>query len=139
MSASSQPLNEVQAAVLRLHDEAHLSFDQIARQLDVTTSRTRQIYRVAATRAADLAANGPHAICLLPGRARWVVRSCGYRSRAEVRTAMEAGELCTWNHGEAVYWHETMLRGVSRKTWCALYEWAGRPVLPPRSWNPWDR
>jgi hypothetical protein len=133
MSASSQPLNEVQAAVLRLHDEAQLSFDHIARQLDVSTRRVRQIYRVAATRAADLAANGPHALCLLPARARWVVHACGYHSRAEVRTAMEAGELVTWNRGAAVFWHKTMLRGVGHKTWFALYKWAGQPVLPPRS------
>ncbi len=131
MSTSREPFTDVHAAVLRLHDDARLTFREIARQLDLCPQRAVQIYHEAATRAADLAANGPHAICLLPGRARWILEHCGFHSRAEVRAAMESGELCTLGAGTAVYYRKSMLPSVSRKTWFALYDWAGRPEMPP--------
>lgn len=127
----NQALSEVQAAVVGLRDEVGLGFDQIARQLEVSGTRAQQIYREALDRRREVAVNGSRAVCLLPGRARWVLEFCGYTSWAQVRAAMETGELQAWHEGEAVYWRRTMLRSVGRKTWAALYEWAERPILPP--------
>jgi len=132
MSLRLQPVSEVQAAVVRLHDEARLSFIQIARQLEVTDSRVKQIYAEAHHCLRDFAAHGPKAICLLPGRARWLLEYCGYQSWAEVRTAMETGELQLTLSGAGVLWQKTMLPSVSHKTWSALYDWAGRPTLLPK-------
>ena len=132
---SREPLTDVQATVIRLHDEAQLSFYQIGRQLEVTATRVRQIYVTAHARLRDFTAHGPTAVCLLPGRARWILEYCGYQSWAEVPAAMETGELQILHEGRNVYWQKTMLPSVSRKTWSILYEWAGRPVLPPCDWN----
>jgi hypothetical protein len=132
---SRQPLTDVQAAVVRLHDEAQLSFEQIGRQSDVTRTRVRQIYFEAHARLRDFNANGYTAICLLPGRARSVLKSCGLTSWAETRAAMEAGHLQAQQGGHLVFWRKQLLWSVSRKTWSVLYEWAGRPVLPPCDWH----
>lgn len=135
MSLSRQPVTDVQATVVRLHDEAHLSLDQIAQQLDVTKERVRQIYVAAHAALQDFADHGPKAICLLPGRARSVLNHCNYHSWAEVRAAMENGELQILQGGIMVYWRKSSLRSVGRKTWFALYEWAGRPVMPHCNWH----
>lgn len=127
---SSPSLTEVQSTVIRLHDEAHLSFDQIGRQLEVNGARARQIYVEAHARQRDLAANGVHAICCLPGRARSVLQACGLNSWAETRAAMETGELRAAQGGHVVLWRKQLLGAVSRKTWAVIYEWAGRPLVP---------
>jgi hypothetical protein len=121
----------MQAAVVHLRDEAHLTFDQIGRQLEVTPVRVRQIYRQAHGYLSDFAAHGPKAICLLPPRARTVLKFCGYQSWAEVRTAMETGELQMLHGGHSVFWQRTPLTSVGPKTWAVLYEWAGQPIMPP--------
>lgn len=128
---SSEPLTDVQATVVQLHDDAQLSFAQIGQQLDVTPVRVRQIYRKAHDHLRDFSLHGSKAICLLPPRARTIVEYCGYQSWANVRTAMETGELQALNGGISVFWQKTMLRSVGLKMWSVLYEWAGQPSMPP--------
>jgi hypothetical protein len=132
---SREPLTDVQATVVRLRDEAQLTFAQISQQLEVSPVRVRQIYRQAHDHLRDFAAHGQRAIRLLPPRARTVVRYCGYHSWADVRAAMETGELQMSRGGATVCWQKTVLRSVNRKTWAALYEWAGRPAMPPYTWE----
>ena len=132
---SREPVTDVQAAVVKLHDEAQLTFAQIGQQLDVTPVRVAQIYRKAHEHLRDFAAHGSKAICLLPPRARTIVKSCGYQSWANVRTAMETGELQTMQDGISVFWKKKMLSSVGPKTWSVLYEWAGQPIMPPCTWQ----
>ena len=67
----------------------------------------------------------------LRGRARLLVVNLEIGSRARARAAMESGRLSCNEGGYAIFWDGVMLPQVSRKTWAVLYEWAGRPVMPP--------
>jgi len=67
----------------------------------------------------------------LPQRARQLVVKLKIGSRASARAAIESGQL-SWNKGFGCgSWGGDILRNVGRKTWAALYEWVGRPTLPP--------
>ncbi len=117
--------------MLRLREEEKLDWREIAGRLGVSSARVRQIHRAAGIKLKDFAENGQDALSLLPMRARRVVVDLEIGSRARARAAMESGRLsCLWR-GQAIFWDGVMLRQLSQKTWAALYEWAGRPALPP--------
>jgi hypothetical protein len=131
VNASPLPLSEIEFTVLRLRDEARLGFTQIGRQLEVSSARANQIYRGAQAKQRDFATNGSRALCLLPARARRILAFCELKTWAETRAAMEAGELYAKCNGGAVFWLKLMIPSISRKTWEVLYDWAGRPQIPP--------
>ena len=116
--------------VFRLCEAGKLTRRQIARQLEVSSSRVGQIYAGARTKLQDFAEHGEDALTLLPARARQVVVDCGIPSRSQARSAIESGRL-TWTEGiGGIFWEGTMLPKVSRKSWAALHAWAGHPPLP---------
>lgn len=126
------PLSEIESTVLRLRDEAQLSFKRIGRQMEVSGARANQIYRYAQAKQRDFAANGSQSLSLLPARARRILTFCQLKTWAETRAAMEAGELYARQNGVAVFWLKLMIPSISQKTWEILYDWAGRPPLPPK-------
>ncbi len=81
MSLPNQPLTEIQDTVFRLCEAGHLSRDEIARQLEVSPERVRQIYAAASAKLKDFADHGEDALSLLPVRVRRVVVDCGIPSR----------------------------------------------------------
>jgi len=124
-----QPLNEVEEMVFRLCEAGKLTPLEIARQLEVSHERVRQIYQAARDKLNDIVEHGEDALSLLPSRARRIVVDLKIPSRSLVRSAIESGRL-SWNKGfGSIHWDGVMLRRVSHKTWAALYEWAGRPTL----------
>jgi DNA-directed RNA polymerase specialized sigma24 family protein len=129
-TATINPLPEQEEIVFRLCEEGKLTRRQIARQMEVSSSRVRQIYATARTKLQDFAERGEDALTLLPARARQVVVECGIPRRSQVRSAIESGRL-TWTEGiGGIYWDGTMLPKVSRKSWAALHAWAGHPQRP---------
>ena len=131
MRIQQEPLNEQEKLVCRLREEEKLTWRVIAGRLGVSVARVRQIHRAAEKKLKDFAENGQDALSLLPMRARRVVVDLGIGSRARARAAMETGHLSCIGGGSAIFWDGVMLRQLSRKTWAVLYEWAGRPELPP--------
>jgi DNA-directed RNA polymerase specialized sigma24 family protein len=124
------PLTEQEEMVFRLCEAAKLTRREIARQLEVSSSRVRQIYAAAKTKLRDFAEHGEDALTLLPARSRQVVLDCGIPSRSQARSAIESGRL-TWAEGiGGIFWEGTMLPKVSRKSWAALHAWAGHPQRP---------
>ena len=125
-------LNEREKLVVRLRDEEKLSLREIGARLGVSREWARQIHVNASAKLKDFAENGEGAVSLLPMRARRVVKELKIGSRVLAREAMESGRL-SWRAGiGGIFWEGYMLRQLSRKTWAALYEWAGSPALPPR-------
>jgi len=124
------PLTEQEEMVFRLCEAGRLPRREIARQLEVSATRVGQIYAAAKTKLQDFAEHGEDALTLLPARARQVVLDCGIPSRSQARSAIESGRL-TWAEGiGGIFLEDTMLPKVSRKTWAALYAWAGHPPRP---------
>ena len=116
--------------VFRLCEVGKLTRREIARQLEVSSTRVGQIYAAARTKLQDFAEHGEDALTLLPVRARKVVVDCGIPSRSQARSAIESGRL-TWTEGiGGIFWEGTMLPKVSRKSWAALHAWAGHPPRP---------
>lgn len=116
--------------MVRLWEAGDLSRREIARQLEVSSTRVGQIYAAARTKLQDFAEHGEDALTLLPARARKVVVDCGIPSRSQARSAIESGRL-TWTEGiGGIFWEGTMLPKVSRKSWAALHAWAGHPPRP---------
>ena len=116
--------------MFRLFEAGKLTRREIARQLEVSSTRVGQIYAAARTKLQDFAEHGEDALTLLPARARQVVVDCGIPSRSQARSAIESGRL-TWTEGiGGIFWDGSMLPKVSRKSWAALHSWAGYPPLP---------
>jgi predicted DNA-binding protein (UPF0251 family) len=129
-TATKNPLTEQEKMVFRLWEAGELSRREIARQLEVSSTRVGQIYAAARTKLQDFAEHGEDALTLLPVRARKVVVDCGIPSRSQARSAIESGRLM-WAEGiGGIFWEGTMLPKVSRKSWAALHAWAGHPPLP---------
>jgi predicted DNA-binding protein (UPF0251 family) len=129
-TANINPLTEQEEMVFRLCEAGKLTRREIARQLEVSSSRMGQIYAAARTKLQDFAEHGEDALTLLPARARQVVVECGIPSRSQARSAIESVRL-TWTEGiGGIFWDGIMLPKVSRKSWIALYSWAGHPPLP---------
>jgi transcriptional regulator with XRE-family HTH domain len=132
MKLRDKLLNEREELVVRLREEEKLTLQEIGERLGVSRERVRQIHINARIKLKDFAENGEAALSLLPMRARRVVEELKIGSHARARAAMESGRLaCSWG-GHAIFWDGAMLRQLSRKTWAALYEWAGSPVMPLR-------
>ena len=116
--------------MFRLCEAGKLSRREIARQLEVSSTRVRQIYAAARMKLQDFAEHGEDALTLLPARVRQVVVDCGIPSRSQALSAIESGRL-TWAEGiGGIFWEGTMLPKVSRKSWAALHAWAGHPQRP---------
>lgn len=116
--------------MFRLCEAGKLSRREIARQLEVSSTRVGQIYAAARMKLQDFAEHGEDALMLLPARVRQVVVDCGIPSRSEALSAIESGRL-TWAEGiGGIFWEGTMLPKVSRKSWAALHAWAGHPPRP---------
>ena len=116
--------------MFRLCEAGQLTRREIARQLEVSSTRVGQIYAAARTKLQDFAEHGEDALTLLPARARQMVVHCGIPSRSQARSAIESGRL-TWAEGiGGIFWDGTMLPKVSRKSWAALHAWAGHPLRP---------
>ena len=79
--------------------------------------------------------SGDDAQSRLRGRARRLLVDLEIGSKAATRAAIESGRLACSRGGFAIFWDGKMLRLVSRHTWAALYEWAGRPAMPPFQWS----
>jgi len=132
MSFPNKLLSDQEELVVRLHDAEKLPYREIGVRLGVTHSRAWQIHIAASAKLRDFAENGANTLSHLPARVRRVIVDCQLCSRALARAAIESGELA-WNEGiGSIRWHGTMLPKVSRRTWAALYEWTGRPNLPPQ-------
>ena len=128
-TATINPLTEQEEMVFRLCEAGKLTRREIARHLEVSSTRVGQIYAAAKTKLQDFAEHGEDALTLLPARARQVVVDCGIPSRMLTRSAIESGRL-TWHEGiGGIFWEDTMLPKMSRKTWSALHAWAGHPTL----------
>ena len=124
-------LNEREELIIRLHEEEKLSHQEISVRLGLSVTGANYVYHEAQKKLRDFAENGEDALSLLPARARRVALTLKLDSRARARAAMEAGQL-SWISGiGGIIWEGVMLRQASKKTWSALYEWAGRPALPP--------
>ena len=78
--------------MFRLCEAGKLTRREIARQLEVSSTRVGQIYAAAKTKLQDFAEHGEDALTLLPARARQVVVDCGIPSRMLTRSAIEAIE-----------------------------------------------
>ena len=116
--------------VFRLCEVRELTRREIARQLEVSSSRVGQIYAAARKKLQDFTEHGEDALTLLPARARQVVVDYGIPSRLQARSAIESGRL-TWAEGiGGIFWEGNMLPKVSRKSWAALHSWAGYPPHP---------
>jgi predicted DNA-binding protein (UPF0251 family) len=129
-TATINPLTEQEEMVFRLCEAGKLTRREIARQLEVSSTRVGQIYAAARTKLQDFAEHGEDALTLLPARVRQLVVDCRIPSRSQARSAIESGRL-TWAEGiGGIFLEDTMLPKVSRKTWAALYAWAGHPPRP---------
>jgi predicted DNA-binding protein (UPF0251 family) len=129
-TATINPLTEQEELVFRLCEAGKLTRREIARQLEVSSTRVGQIYTAARTKLQDFAEHGEDALTLLPARVRQLVVDCRIPSRSQARSAIESGRL-TWAEGiGGIFLEDTMLPKVSRKTWAALYAWAGHPPRP---------
>ena len=116
--------------MFRLCEAGKLTRQEIARQLEVSSTRVGQIYAAARAKMQDFAEHGEDALTLLPARARKVVLDCGIPSRSQTRSAVESGRM-TWTEGiGGIFWDGIMLPKVSRKTWAALHAWAGHSPRP---------
>jgi predicted DNA-binding protein (UPF0251 family) len=96
-----KPLTEQEEMVVRLWEAGNLSRREIARQLEVSSTRVGQIYAAARTKLQDFAEHGEDALTLLPARARKVVVDCGIPSRSQARSAIESGRLTAAYFGRA--------------------------------------
>jgi len=124
------PLTEHEEVVFRLCEAGQLTRREIARQLEVSSTRVGQIYAASKTKLQDFAEHGEDALTLLPARVRQVVVECGIPSRSQTRSAIESGRL-KWAEGiGGIFWNGRMLPKVSQKSWTALHSWAGHPPLP---------
>jgi DNA-binding CsgD family transcriptional regulator len=129
-------LNEREQLVVRLREEEKLTCREIGVRLGVSGSMVSNIHLTARAKLKDFAENGEDALSLLPMRVRRAVVDCGLGSRAQARAAMESGRLsCSWR-GSAIFWNGDMLPQLSSKTWAVLYEWAGKPAMPPMQYPP---
>ncbi len=132
MSLRAKPLNEQEERVVRLHEKNELTFKEIAARLRMSRSRAWQVYFTASAKLKDVAESGSDALLPLPARARRVLVDCKLESRALVRAAIASGHL-SWNDGiGSILWQGTRLPKLSRRTWETIYEWAGRPPMPPQ-------
>ncbi len=132
LNAPDQLLNEQEALVVRLREVEKLAFPAIGARLGVTRARVGQIYSAATAKLKDVAENGEDALSVIPARVRQALLHCQLASRADARIAIESGQL-SWHGGiGSIDWHGQMLPKLSWHTWAALYEWAGRPSLPPQ-------
>lgn len=126
MALRHTPLNEQEAAVVRLHGDEKLTHREVAAQLGVSSERVRQIYRVAKARLKDFAENGDDAFSRLPTRAVTVLTNLGIASRAQTRTAIDSGRLSWSERGRgSMRWDGKPLRLGGWHTWVVLREWTG--------------
>ena len=132
MALRHTPLNEQEAAVVRLHRDEKLTHREVAAQLGVSSERVRQIYRVAKVRLKDFAENGDDAFSRLPTRAITVLTNLGITSRAQTRAAIETGRLSWCERGRgSMRWDGQPLRLGGWHTWVVLHEWTG--LVPPQA------
>ena len=101
-TAPINPLTEQEEMLYRLCEAGKMTRREIARQLEVSSTRVGQIYAAARTKLQDFAEHGEDALTLLPARARQVVVDCGIPSRSQARSAIESGRL-TWTEASAAF------------------------------------
>jgi hypothetical protein len=131
MKLRDKLLNEREKLVVRLIEEENLTWREVSVRLGLSYEWVRLIHHAARAKLNDFERNGEDALSLLPRRARRLVVNLKISSRASARAAMESGRL-SWHNGiGGIFWDRVMLPRLSRKTWVALYEWAGRPTMPP--------
>jgi DNA-binding CsgD family transcriptional regulator len=137
MKLRDKLLNDREKLVVRLREEEKLTCQEIGVRLGMSPSMVSHIHITARRKLRDFAENGEDALSLLPRRVRRLVIILQIGNRARARAAMESGRL-SWHKGlVAIIWDGVMLREVSRRTWAALYEWAGRPAMPPFRREAW--
>lgn len=118
--------------VVRLREKDKLTFPEIGVLFGVTHQRASQIYASASARLKDVSKNGSDALLLLPPRVRMLLMHCGIRSRSRARAAIKSGQLRWQDRFRCVRWLGKVFPKVGKRTWAILYEWAGKPVLPPQ-------
>ncbi|MDZ4403502.1 sigma factor-like helix-turn-helix DNA-binding protein [Prosthecobacter sp.] len=129
MKLLTEPLNESQKQVIALRDQG-LNYVQIARTMGFSKSRAQAMETDARRRLQDFAQNGRDALCLLPQWVLTFLKQTPWATRAEVRAAMDSGEL-RWDEAWRCIRYREMIppRGGGQGIWQILCEWAGLP--PP--------
>jgi len=127
MELLTEPLNERQKQVIALREQG-LNYAQIARAMKFSRSRAQQMEREARRRLQDVAKNGKDALCLLPGWVLTFLKDAGWTTRAEVRAAIESGELGWDEKSKRIRHGKWGRRGTGRGMWEVLCAWV---ELPP--------
>ena len=115
-----------------LREKDNLTFREIGLRLGVTRQRASQIYASAIAKLKDVSENGLDALMLLPTRVRVLLIHCGIGSRSLARAAVKSGQLSWQDKIRCIRWQGKILPKAGKRTWAALYKWAGKPVFPPQ-------
>lgn len=127
LDSPHDPLNAQQKEAMRLREEEHLTYREIAARMGVTHHRVQQVLAVARRRLADCAANGEEALCLVPARMRDFLVWHDLTKPAALRAAIKSKRL-TWD----AKWMRLLLDGKSPRNigwqcWQVMCERAGLP------------
>jgi uncharacterized protein YuzE len=144
------PLTEQQELAIRLCEEDELTDKEIGSRLGVAPGLVRKFYATAKEIRKDYAKNGINAFWLLPTRVRLGLqkdrfnpRSRIFRSRSQVKAAIEAGELRWDEKWNRLRYKKTTLHNLGRESWLVLLEWVsddwGKAGISQRRAEPADK
>lgn len=126
-------LNAQQREALRLREEEHLTYPQIAARMRVTHHRIRQVLFVARERLRDCSDHGEEALCMVPLRVRHFLGNFGIDGRKALRELIDSGRLAWDIPRKRLMLDGRGTRNVGWKSWQVMCEWVGlpRPEPPP--------
>lgn len=115
-------LNAQQREALRLREEEHLTYPQIAARMGLSEGRIRQVLSVARARFRDCSEHGEGALCLVPSRVRHFLKNYGSDGRKALRELIDSGRLA-WNiPGKRLMLDGRNTRNVGWKSWQVICE-----------------
>ncbi|MBL9159529.1 MAG: hypothetical protein JNJ70_18740 [Verrucomicrobiales bacterium] len=115
-------LNAQQREALRLREEEHLTYPQIAARMGLSEGRIQQVLSVARARVRDCSEHGEGALCLVPLRVRHFLKNYDIEGRKALREAIDSGRLAWDIPGKRLRLDGRNTRNVGWKIWQVICE-----------------
>ncbi len=139
MKLRTKVLSDEEELILRLRNDERMLQREIAKGLQLSVQRVRQIEREARRRLEEHEASPRGGWMMLPGRVRKLLENLEFASRSEVMEAVQSGRLyydekAAWESGLTLAERKesginvAKLRNAGRKSWVILMEWLGMPA-----------
>jgi hypothetical protein len=119
-----QQFTPIQTRVVKMREEKKLTFAEIGRRMNLTRERIRQIYADAMKWRKIWSMTGEKADwAKLPSRVQKVLPSLGLKTKAQVRGAIDKGDLTYPGPSRGLHWRGERVGRLGDESWRAILKW----------------